>query len=247
MNKLKQITSKVVDSLLKNPHKKNYEKEYITLLEQIVEVRDKRNFFDDWMVDFFIEDIIDTAEPLLNDYKSLSVDGKKCAKYMLHHYIYWYYNTDQEDAGDVLKYKTELKAKIKYDPKYVEKMLCVKKENTEEIGKVFEMAICKLFNTPYNGNYKYSEEESEKMRNRISGLKDIFSSCVHIGKKDKYDFKTNIGYLSAKTTKSSDKICPQVIGQPSKNNFCKYFKLPLTSSNDDIKKYIIKNTTSLLQ
>ncbi len=246
---IKQVTSKVIDSLLKNPYKKHYEKEYVTLLEQIVYVRDTTNFFDEWMVDFFVEDIIDTAEPLLKDYKTLSTDGKKCAQYMLKHYIYWYYNTGKKDEGDVLKYKSELKAKIKYEPKYIEKLVSpnTTNVNTEEIGKTFEMAICKLFNTPYNGKYKYSEEDAEKMKNRISGLKDIFSSCEHIGKQDKYDFKTNIGYLSAKTTKSSDKICPQVIGQPSKNNFCKYFKLPLTSTNNDIKKYIVENTTSLLE
>jgi hypothetical protein len=252
MNKLKQVTSKVVDSLLKNPHKKNYEKEYITLLEQIVELRDKRNFFDDWMVDFFIEDIIDTAEPLLNDYKTLSVDGKKCAKYMLHHYIYWYYNTDQEDAGDVLKYKTELKAKIKYESSYVENLLSPKqkeesKSNNEEVGKVFEMAICKVFNTPFNGEYIYSEKDAEDMSKKLSVLKTIFSSCEHIGKQNKYDFKTNLGYLSAKTTKISSMACPQVIGQCAKDTFAKYFNLPLTSTREDCIKYVYENTSYALQ
>jgi hypothetical protein len=255
MNKLKQVTSKVVDSLLKNPHKKNYEKEYITLLEQIVELRDKRNFFDDWMVDFFIEDIIDTAEPLLNDYKTLSVDGKKCAKYMLHHYIYWYYNTDQEDAGDVLKYKTELKAKIKYESSYVENLLSPKQKlDTEDTGLQFEMAICLALGIDYNKkNYKYGMEIPEKIKPRLEKLKELFPPCSHSKiLNSRYDYTSIDGtkHLSAKSSKSKDpnriKVAPQKpLGQPSTKVFCEHFDIEFVDIYN-LKKYIQENITSIL-
>lgn len=243
----KQATSSVIDSLLKNPYKKQYEKEYITLLEQIVGVRDTTKFFDEWMIDFFVEDMIKKSIPLIESYKTLSKEGKECAKYMLNHYVYWYYKTEQKEGGDALREYMKMKINVNYNSKNTEKQIHpVNIVNTEKIGKIFEMAICTLFNSKFNGEYKYSIEEAEKMSIRISKLKTFISSCEHIGKKDEYDFKTNNGYLSAKTTKSSDKICPQIIGQPSKKVFCKHFKLPETSTNDDIKKYIIKNTSSLL-
>jgi hypothetical protein len=41
----------------------------------------------------------------------------------------------------------------------------------------------------------------------------------HLGGKNENDFKTNIGFLNAKTTKSDGKVCPQVIGQPCLKSF----------------------------
>ena len=60
-------------------------------------------------------------------------------------------------------------------------------------------------------------------------------------------FESNTYHLSAKTSKKDGKVCPQVIGQPTKNKFCEYYNLDKNTSNDDIKKYIIKNIKPLLK
>ena len=64
-----------------------------------------------------------------------------------------------------------------------------------------------------------------------------------------YDFESvddNTIHLSAKTTKKDGKVCPQVIGQPSKKKFCEYFEIDLNYSIDQIKEYIINNVYRLL-
>jgi len=133
--------------------------------------------------------------------------------------------------------------------KHMKQMESVMKQyKTEDLGKIFEMAICLLYNTPYDGNYKYNMDEAEKIKERIIKLKDVFPGEVkHIAKNgSKYDFVTADGlYLSAKTTKRDGKVCPQVIGQPSKKKFCQYF-----GAGDldvpQIKEYIVENIAKLL-
>lgn len=86
----------------------------------------------------------------------------------------------------------------------------------EDLGKIFEKAICLLFDIDFDGNYKYSLEEAINLKNKIIRFKEIFPyELKHIARNgNKYDFITNNDiYLSAKTTKKDGKICPQVIGQ----------------------------------
>ena len=124
------------------------------------------------------------------------------------------------------------------------------KIKTEDTGKIFEKAICVLYNIPYKGNYKYSIEEAKELSIRLKPLKKLFPYDInHTAEKGaRYDFTTVDGttHLSAKSTKGDGKMCPQVIGQPTKKKFCQFFNLPLSSSNEDIKKYIQKNVKQLL-
>ena len=118
----------------------------------------------------------------------------------------------------------------------------------EDLGKIFEKAICLLYNIDFDGNYKYSLEEAINLKNKIIGFKEIFPyELKHIAKNgNKYDFITNNNiYLSAKTTKKDGKICPQIIGQPTKKKFCEYFNISYIDNND-IKIYIIENIKNLL-
>jgi hypothetical protein len=123
---------------------------------------------------------------------------------------------------------------------------------TEDLGKIFEMAICLLYNTPFNGKYKYSLTEAENLSNKISNLKNIIpNNLIHTAKNgSRYDFTLTDGdgdaYLSAKTTKKGDKVCPQVIGQPSKKKFCSHFGLDNSLTTNDIKKYIQTNVLTML-
>jgi len=127
-----------------------------------------------------------------------------------------------------------------------------KKILTEDLGKIFEMAICLLYEIDFNGKYKYSLEEANNIKEKLYKLKNIFPHKLkHIAKnRNKYDFvsidndKIN---LSAKTTKKNDKVCPQVIGQPSKKKFCKFFEIDVNYNLEQIKNYIEINIKLLLE
>ena len=119
---------------------------------------------------------------------------------------------------------------------------------TEDLGKMFEMAICMLYETDYDGKYKYSVTDAVLMKERIVRLKEVFPYKIkHIAKNgSKYDFVSVEGYhLSAKTTKRDGKVCPQVIGQPSKKMFCKHFELGEVTTAQ-VKEYITENVVGLL-
>ena len=126
-----------------------------------------------------------------------------------------------------------------------------KKILTEDLEKTFEMAICLLYDINYDGNYKYSIDEANLIKEKLKKLLDIFPyKLKHIAKNgNKYDFtaiENNDIYLSAKTTKKDAKVCPQVIGQPSKKKFCEYFKIDENLNLTEIKNYIQINIKYLL-
>jgi len=127
----------------------------------------------------------------------------------------------------------------------------IKKVLTEDLGKIFEMAICLLYETPFEGNFKYNIDDAMTLMNSIRGLKEVFPlPLIHTAKNgNQYDFEVyDCSYvkLSAKTTKKDGKVCPQVIGQPSKKRFCSYFNLPDTLTMEEIKTHIEHNTSSIL-
>ena len=129
----------------------------------------------------------------------------------------------------------------------------VPKVVTEDLGKIFEMAICLLYDTPYIGNFKYNMNDAEKLRDNLQTLKTIFpQKLVHTAARgSRYDFTCSNAeeelYLSAKTTKKDGKVCPQVIGQPSKKKFCQHFGLDDSINIVEIKKYIQDNIQNILQ
>lgn len=132
-----------------------------------------------------------------------------------------------------------------------------KKVVTEDLGKIFEMAICLLYGIHYDGKYKYSLEEATKLKDRIISLQPIFPyELKHTAKNgNKYDFTGAIDesvQLSAKTTKKDGKVCPQVIGQPSRKKFCDVFgldigKIDVSGNMDEVKQFIETNVSAMLE
>lgn len=114
--------------------------------------------------------------------------------------------------------------------------------HTEDTGKIFEMAICLAYDIKYDGKYKYSMEEPEKLKNRLYKLRELFPMCSHTAKKGtRYDYTsvydTNY-HLSAKSTKKGvGKVAPQVIGQSQPKKFCEIINIEYTTV-PDLKKYI---------
>ena len=113
---------------------------------------------------------------------------------------------------------------------------------TEDTGKIFEMAICLAYNIPYDGNYKYSMELAEKLKERLSKLLELFPVCIHTAKKgSRYDYTCLTDerkHLSAKSTKKGvGKIAPQVIGQSQPKKFCELIGIEYTTI-PVLKQYI---------
>lgn len=125
------------------------------------------------------------------------------------------------------------------------------KLQTEDLGKIFEMAICLLYDTPFDGKYKYSVEVAYKLRSRIEPLLVAFPHKLkHTAKNgNQYDFcgaDNDDIKLSAKTTKKDGKVCPQVIGQPSKKKFCQFFNIDMSLDLVQIKTHIESNVQEML-
>ena len=123
---------------------------------------------------------------------------------------------------------------------------------TEDLGKIFEMAICLLYETQYDGKFKYSMLKAELLKDKIHNLKFAFPhKIIHTAKNGaRYDFTGTESHdikLSAKTTKKDYKVCPQVIGQPSKKKFCEHFIIDVSLTSEQLKQYIVTNIEKLLQ
>lgn len=95
---------------------------------------------------------------------------------------------------------------------------------TEDTGKIFEMAICLAYGISYNGKYKYDIKLPDSLKYRLLKLVDLFPLCKHNGNKNRYDYTSitdQTKHLSAKTTKKGiGKVSPQVIGQCQPVKFC---------------------------
>ena len=123
---------------------------------------------------------------------------------------------------------------------------------TEDLGKIFEKSICLLYDIEYDSKYKYSLEDADKLKERLIKFKEVFPfNIIHSAKNGgRYDFTglddLNIK-LSAKTSKKDGKVCPQVIGQPTKKRFCEYFEIDNSCDLEEIKKYIENNLIKLLK
>lgn len=120
---------------------------------------------------------------------------------------------------------------------------------TEDTGKIFEMAICVSYNIPFDGKYKY-KQPPESLVNRLKPLTELFPNCQHTAKKGaRYDFTSSTDptkHLSAKTTKKGGgKVAPQVIGQCQPTKFCETLGIEFTTI-PDLKRYIQTNATSIL-
>jgi len=156
------------------------------------------------------------------------------------------------DTNEILDISNQVIRQIIEEVEIKSKIKIVKKVLTEDLGKIFEKAICELYEIDYDGKYKYSMEEANKIKDKLSKLKKAFPfELKHIAKNgNKYDYvcadNDNI-HLSAKTSKKDGKVCPQVIGQPSKKKFCEFFEIDLDYNLEEIKDYIQTNVKTLLK
>jgi hypothetical protein len=123
-------------------------------------------------------------------------------------------------------------------------------KNNEELGKMFEMAICLTYGIEYDGKYKYDMEFPRAIQTRLAKLPELFPKCSHSAKAgSRYDF-TSIDnptlHLSAKTNrdKNSCKVAPQG-GQAQPKKFCEELDIPYTDT-PTLKKYIQTNIASIL-
>lgn len=119
---------------------------------------------------------------------------------------------------------------------------------TENTGKIFERAICLVYDVPYDGKYKYGLEAPTELVPRLLKLKELFPQCTHSAKSGaRYDFTSTDGtqHLSAKTTKKDGKVAPQVIGQARPEKFCEHVGFVFTDI-PTLKKDIQENISKVL-
>jgi hypothetical protein len=154
---------------------------------------------------------------------------------------------EEEDSGDIRKrlrfyYYKKRKAEEDSDE---EREIKKRFAPTEDLGKMFERAICRAYDIPYQGKYKYGTPPP-KLKERLKRLKDHFGvECRHTADRgSRYDFTSDTGYLSAKTSKQRvGKVAPQVLGQTTLNRFRIIFGI---DEEVDVKRYIQENILSIL-
>ena len=122
---------------------------------------------------------------------------------------------------------------------------------TEDLGKMFEKAICNVYNIPYCGNYKYDEEWPKSLSTRLTKLPELFAtSCYHTARNGSpYDFTSTesdiMKTLSAKTIKKhNNKVAPQVIGQPTIEKLATY--IGCNHDEQTVRDIVITNPDKLL-
>ena len=111
----------------------------------------------------------------------------------------------------------------------------MQKLRTEDTGKIFEMALCLAFNTPFVGPYKYSLTDALKLLPRLTILTTLLPPMTHTAHHgSRFDFTSHdsLFHLSAKTTKKYAKIAPQIIGQSQPLKFCKLIGIPFHNIYD---------------
>ena len=121
---------------------------------------------------------------------------------------------------------------------------------TEDTGKIFEMAICLAYGIPYDGPFKYSMQEAQRLQARLVKLTELFPMCRHSARKGaRHDFTCatdETKHLSAKSTKKGvGKVAPQVLGQSQPDTFCEAMGVEFTTI-PALKQYIQTNITSIL-
>lgn len=121
---------------------------------------------------------------------------------------------------------------------------------TEDTGKIFEMAICLAYGIPYKGKFKYDMKLAEALQERLSKLRDLFPMCQHTAEKGaRWDFtcvEDEARHMSAKSTKKGPgKVAPQVIGQTQPKKFCEIIGIPYTTT-PALKEYIQTEISTLL-
>lgn len=150
-------------------------------------------------------------------------------------------NSKMTEAGDVDNLCELFKNNVTVKPKVL----------TEDLGKKFEMAICMLYDTPFNGTYKYDYVLPTELQPKLQKLKELFPQCHHTAKGgSRYDFTESASdtpsYLSAKTVKKGTaKVAPQVIGQTTPANFCNILQISY-NTDEDLKCYIQRNIVDIL-
>jgi len=118
----------------------------------------------------------------------------------------------------------------------------------EDLGKIFEKALCDYYEIEYNGKFKYNMNYVNKLItlfNKVNLKKNITLIEHTAQNQNPKDFKCLDFDLSAKTNKTGFKVSPQIIGQPTKKTFCDYFKCK-SDDTTNIKQYIIDNINQML-
>ena len=126
--------------------------------------------------------------------------------------------------------------------------------NNEKFGQTVEQAISDWQNIPSGINPERVDIPMvDVLKTHIAeaiGIEIKFTEAIG-AKNTPVDFN-GIAHekpvtISVKSNTNGDKVCPQNIGQTTKQRFCQHIGLSSESSNYDIKQWILNNPKRLLQ
>ena len=122
---------------------------------------------------------------------------------------------------------------------------------TEDLGKICEKAVCLVAGCEFQGNYKYSLEKANALKQRLTSITTEIQGFQHTGRTDDlYDFSHSTDVtkkLSVKTNKTGWMVCPQG-GQGTKKTFCEKFSLSVEAQTDPeaIKAFVVATVPKIL-
>ena len=126
------------------------------------------------------------------------------------------------------------------------------KWNNETFGQTIEQAISDISGIPSGidasrVDVAMAKQLEPHLSSALAGLK--MTSAIG-SKNTAVDFNgllegANVS-ISVKSNTSGDKVCPQTIGQTTKQSFCSHFGI-VSQSDDDIKQWILDNPNDLLR
>jgi hypothetical protein len=193
----------------------------------------------------------------MSDLKMQYIRKKIKAKQKLEYWIEEYSKKSEsnwESKADCLGTIKELEEEINFYRRNIREIAdknVKEKLKTEDLGKIFEYAICKAFNVEYKGKFKYDVKNAVELCEHLNlyKLKEMFPDFEHTANgKSRYDFTSKDGksFLSSKTSKHKEsKIAPQCIGQPHPKKFCKILGIEFIN-NTSLQIYIEKNIEIIL-
>lgn len=127
-------------------------------------------------------------------------------------------------------------------------------KNNESFGMSVEYLLCvknKLNIDKIKNRTETQFIENRKLSECIdTAIKQLPKIIEYVGleKKSEDFILIDNQTLSVKSNMNKNgKVCPQVIGQPTKNKFCEHFKLDLKITTDKIKEYIVENIDFILE
>jgi len=121
--------------------------------------------------------------------------------------------------------------------------------HNDQFGRIAEKALCIAKGIPFVGPFPENLiAPAQALAPRFACfLPHMDGDWTHTAARGaRFDFSSADSHRSLKTNTRDYKICPQVIGQTTKQRWCTHFGLPADTADDTIKNFIQTNLSRVL-